>query len=142
MAEISRAKARIMIAKALAYGREKGMNPLSVVVLDSGGHPKAFEREDGATAGRFAIAEAKAFGALMLGIGGYAQRKRAEQQAYFFDAVNGVFQGKVLPVPGGVLVRDKKGVIIGAVGVTGDSSENDADAGIAGIEAAGLTAEA
>jgi len=142
MAEISRNKARTIINKALAYARENNMNPMAVLVLDAGGHPKAFEREDGASAGRFRIAEAKAYGALMLGIGGYAQRKRAEEQAYFFNAANGVFDGKVLPVPGGVLVRDKKGVVIGAVGMTGDTSEHDADAAVAGIEAAGLSAEA
>jgi len=142
MAEISRSKARVIISKALAFGLEKNMKPLSVLVLDTGGHAKAFERADGASPGRFKITEAKAYGSLMLGIGGYAQRKRAEEQGYFFNAVNGVFEGRVLPVPGGVLVRDKKGAIIGAVGVSGDSSENDAEAAIAGIEAAGFIAEA
>lgn len=141
MAEISRNKARTMINKALAFGRENALNPLAVVVLDAGGHPKAFEREDGAAPGRFAIAEAKAFGAVMLGLGGFAQRDRAEAQAYFMQAVNGVYGGKTLPVPGGVLVRDKRGAVIGAVGVTGDTSENDAAAAVAGIEAAGLIAE-
>jgi len=141
MADISRTRARNIIAKALAHGRANGMNPLSVVVVDAGGYPKAFEREDGASPGRFKIAEAKAHGAVMLGMGGYAQRSRAEEQGYFFNAVNGIFDGKVMPVPGGVLVRDRKGVIVGAVGVTGDSSENDAAAAAAGIEAAGLKAE-
>ena len=66
---------------------------------------------------------------------------RAEQQAYFMDAVNGLFGGQVVPVPGGVLMRDKKGAVIGAVGVTGDTSDNDAAAAVAGIEAASLSAE-
>jgi len=140
--EITRNKARTIISKALAYGQENALNKLAVVVLDAGGHPKAFEREDGASPGRFAIAEAKAYGAVMLGIAGTAQRDRAEVQGYFFNAVNGVYGGKLLPVPGGVLVRDKRGDVIGAVGVTGDTSENDAAAAIAGIEAAGFTAEA
>ena len=78
----------------------------------------------------------------MLGMAGTAQRDRAEQQAYFMGAVNGLFGGQLVPVPGGLLVRDRKGAVIGALGVTGDTSENDAAAGLAGIEAAGLTGEA
>ncbi len=134
-------KARTIIRKALAKGREMGLKPLSVIVLDTGGHVKAFEREDGAAPGRFAIAEGKAYGAVMLGMAGTAQMARAEAQAYFMTAVNGAYGGKVVPVPGGVLVRDKKGAIVGAVGLTGDTSDNDAIAAAAGIEAAGLTAE-
>jgi uncharacterized protein GlcG (DUF336 family) len=117
------------------------LKPLSAVVLDAGGHVIAFEREDGAAPGRFAIAHGKAYGATMLGMAGTAQMARAEQQAYFMAAVNGVYGGQVIPVPGGVLVRDKKGAIVGAVGVTGDTSDNDAIAAQAGIEAAGMTAE-
>ncbi len=142
MAEINLRKARSIIRKALEKGREMELKPLSVIVVDAGGHPLAFEREDGAAPGRFKIAEAKAFGAVMLGIGGQAQMARAEAQAYFMNAVNGVYEGKVIPVPGGVLVKDKKGAIIGAVGVTGDTSDNDATAALAGIDAAGLTGEA
>lgn len=142
MAEISRAKARNIIAKAIAHGREAGMKPLAVIVLDAGGHPRAYERDDGAAPGRYAIAEGKAYGAVMMGLGGFALRKRAEDQAYFIAALNGAYGGKLVPVPGGVLVRDKRGVVIGAVGVTGDTSENDAAAAIAGIEAAGFVAEA
>ena len=127
--------------KAIDKGRELELKPLSVIVLDAGGHVQAFEREDGASPGRFGIAQGKAYGAVMLGLAGTAQMKRAEEQAYFMAAVNGVFGGKTVPVPGGVLVRDKKGAVIGAVGVTGDSSDNDAKAAMAGIEAAGLTGE-
>jgi uncharacterized protein GlcG (DUF336 family) len=118
------------------------MKPMAVIVLDAGGHPRAFEREDGASPGRFAVAEGKAYGAVMLGLGGYAQRKRAEEQGYFMAAMNGAFGGRVVPVPGGVLVRGADGAVLGAVGVTGDTSENDAAAAVAGIEAAGLVAEA
>lgn len=141
MAEISLNKARSIVRKALAKGRELELKPLSVVVLDAGGHVKAFEREDGASPGRFAIAQGKAYGAVMLGMAGTAQMKRAEEQAYFMAAANGVFGGQVVPVPGGVIVRDKKGAVIGAVGVTGDTSDNDAIAAVAGIEAAGYTSE-
>ncbi len=118
------------------------LKPLSVVVLDAGGAVVAFEREDTAAPGRFAIAHGKAYGAVMLGMAGRAQMARAEQQAYFMAAVNGVYGGQVVPVPGGILLRDKKGAIIGAIGVTGDTSDNDAEAGLAGIEAAGLFGEA
>jgi len=141
MTEISAAKARTMIREAMAKGNEMGFNSLSVVVLDSGGHVKAFERADGAAPGRFGIAHGKAYGCVMLGMAGKAQMARAEQQAYFMAAVNGVFGGQVVPVPGGVLVRDKKGKILGALGVTGDTSENDLVAALAGIEAVGLIGE-
>lgn len=141
MAEISLNRARTIIRKTLAKGRAMELKPLSVVVLDTGGHVKAFEREDGAAPGRFDVARAKAYGATMLGMAGTAQMARAEAQAYFMNAVNGLYGGNVIPVPGGVLVRDKRGNVIGAVGVTGDTSDNDAEAATAGIEAVGLTAE-
>lgn len=142
MPDLSLRRARQIIKATLAKGREMELKPLSVVVLDAGGHVKAFEREDGAAPGRFAIAHGKAHGAVMLGMAGRAQMARAEQQAYFMDAVNGLFGGQVVPVPGGILIRDGKGVLLGAVGVTGDTSENDAEAGLAGIAAARLTGEA
>ncbi|MCG7625309.1 MULTISPECIES: GlcG/HbpS family heme-binding protein [unclassified Epibacterium] len=134
-------QARTIIETARAKGRDMNLKPLSVVVLDAGGHVLAFEREDGAAPGRFGIAQGKAYGAVMLGMAGTAQMARAEQQAYFMAAVNGVYGGQVVPVPGGVLVRDDTGAVIGAVGVTGDTSDNDAVAAKAGVEAAGLTAE-
>ncbi len=133
--------ARTIILKALEKGRELQLKPLSVVVLDAGGHVQAFEREDGAAPGRFAIAHAKAYGSVMLGMAGTAQMARADAQAYFMTAVNGLFGGQVIPVPGGVLLRDTDGTVIGAVGVTGDSSDNDAIAAIAGIDAAGIIGE-
>ena len=142
MPDVSASKARTIIRKTMAKGEEMGFKPLSVVVLDSGGHVKAFERADGASAGRFGIAQGKAYGAIMLGMPGSAQMARAEQQAYFMAAVNGVYGGQVVPVPGGILLRDKRGSLIGAVGVTGDTSDNDVIAGMAGIEAAGLTGDA
>lgn len=138
---LSLKKARMIIRKTLEKGREMDLKPLSVVVLDAGGHCQAFEREDGAAPGRFAIAHGKAYGAVMLGMAGTAQMKRAEDQAFFMAAVNGVFGGQVIPVPGGVLLRDQKNAVIGAVGVTGDTSDNDAMAAMAGIEAAGVIGE-
>jgi uncharacterized protein GlcG (DUF336 family) len=131
--------ARIMIAGARAKGRDLGLKPLSIAVLDAGGHLLGFEREDGASPGRFEIARGKAYGAVMLGMSGSEQMARAEDQAYFMAAMNGAFGGKVVPVPGGVLVKDGSGVVMGAVGVTGDSSDNDATAALAGIMAAEFT---
>ncbi len=142
MAALTLAKARIVVRKTIAKAREMELKPMAVVVLDAGGHVVAFEREDGTSPGRFAIAQGKAYGAVMLGMAGKAQMARAEQQAYFMAAVNGAFGGQTIPVPGGVLVRDKRGQVIGAVGVTGDTSDNDAEAALAGIEAAGLAGEA
>jgi len=141
MAEISLRRARTLVRKAMEHGAAAGMKPLSVVVWDAGGHVLAFERADGASPGRFGIAHGKAYGAVMLGMAGRAQRDRAEAQAYFMAAVNGVYGGAVVPVPGGVLLRDKRGAVIGAVGVTGDTSDNDEAAALAGIEAAGLVGE-
>lgn len=134
-------QAKVMIDVARKTGREMGLKPLSVVVLDAGGHLLAFEREDGASPGRFEIARGKAYGAVMLGMPGSAQMARAEGQAYFMAAVNGAFGGKVVPVPGGALVMQGDAVV-GAVGVTGDTSDNDAAAAVAGIEAAGFAAKA
>lgn len=138
--EITLEQAQIIANHALAKGRDLNLNPLSVVVLDSGGHVKFFARQDGASPGRFGIAHGKAYGAVMLGMGGQAQMARAEQQAYFMAAVNGVYGGQVVPVPGGVLVQNSEGKTIGAVGVTGDTSDNDEHAAVAGIVAADLVA--
>ena len=135
-------KARAIIKAVVDKGTEAGMKPLSVVVLDAGGHPVAFERADGASPGRFEIARGKAHGCIMLGLGGAAIQARAETQAFFVQAMNGAYGGKFVPVKGGVLVRDKRGAVLGAVGVTGDTSDNDALAAVAGIEAAGFVAEA
>lgn len=134
-------QARTIVRTALAKGREAGMKPLSVVVVDAGGHTIAFEREDGAAPGRYALAHGKANGCVMLGLPGSAIHARAEAQAYFVQAMNGLYGGDFVPVKGGVLVRDANGLVLGAVGVTGDTSDNDAIAAIAGIEAAGLVAE-
>ncbi|MGB7242986.1 MAG: heme-binding protein [Sulfitobacter sp.] len=139
---ISLRKARTIIRKTLEKGREMDFKPLSVVVLDTGGHVQAFEREDGASPGRFGIAQGKAYGSVMLGMAGTAQMARSEAQPYFLTAVNGVFGGQLVPVPGGILLRDAKGRVIGAVGVTGDTSDNDVIAAMAGIDAAGLIGEA
>jgi uncharacterized protein GlcG (DUF336 family) len=138
---IDLSQARTIIASALERGRELNLKPLSVTVLDAGGNLKAFEREDGASNLRFQVAHGKAYGAIGLGMGSRAIMARAEQQPTFVAAVNGAFGGALIPVPGGVLVRTSDGELVGAVGVSGDTSDNDELAAVAGIEAAGLVAE-
>ena len=134
-------QARTIIAAARASGREMGLKPLSVVVLDAGGHVVAFEREDGAPVGRFAVAQGKAYGAVMFGVPSRALGAMAVERPHFVNALGGLYDGKVVPVAGGVLLRDETGAIAGAIGVTGDTSDNDAMVAIAGAEAAGLTGE-
>lgn len=133
--------ARTVVAATRAAGRDKALKPLTVVVLDAGGHVVAVEREDGASIKRFEVAFGKAHGALALGLGSRALMARAEQQPYFIAAVTTAVGGSLVPVPGGVLVRDDGGALLGAVGVSGDTSDNDEAAAVAGIEAAGLTAQ-
>jgi uncharacterized protein GlcG (DUF336 family) len=139
--ELTLEKARTAIRATLEAGVEHGFKPLTAIVLDAGGHAIAFERSDGGSPGRFAIAHGKAYGAVMLGMPGSAQMKRAEDQHYFMTAMNGAFGGAVVPVPGGILIKDGDRVI-GALGVTGDTSDNDVIAGMKGLEAAGLAGSA
>jgi uncharacterized protein GlcG (DUF336 family) len=141
MTPITLQQAHTIIASALDHGVGKGLKPLAVIVLDAGGHAIAYARSDGASPGRFQVAEGKAYGAVMMGMPSSKLKERADQQPYFVTAVNGAMGGRLVPVAGGVLVRDAGGVIVGAVGISGDTSENDTEAAIAGIEAAGLAAE-
>jgi uncharacterized protein GlcG (DUF336 family) len=141
MVELTLNKARMIVRNAIKKGRELNLKPLSVVVLDSGGHVIAFERENYASPGRFDIARGKAYGSIMLGMSGTAQMARAEAQQYFMNAVNGLFDGKVIPVPGGILIKNKNKRVIGAVGVTGDSSDNDAIVAMHGVTFVGLSGD-
>ena len=122
-----------------AAGKEYGLQPLTVVVLDAGGHVITVEREDGSSNNRFEIAYGKAYGALALGVGSRSLMARAEQQPYFINSAAAAIGGKLIPVPGGVLVKDETGTIVGCVGVSGDTSDNDELAAISGIKAASLT---
>ena len=128
------------IDAALAKGRALDLKPLSVVVLDPRAAMVAMMSEDGVSQMRARIAHGKANAAIALGMGTRALMNRAEQQAYFIQAVNGVAGGDMVPVPGGVLIQDQEGALLGAVGISGDTSDNDEAAAIAGIEAAGLNA--
>ena len=134
-------KAQTIIAAAFQKGGELAMKPLSAAVLDAGGHVVAFARQDGSSNLRFKIAEGKAAGAIALGMGSRAIFERAQQQPYFVGALNGLMDGAMVPVPGGVLIMEN-GSMIGGVGVTGDTSDNDEIAAIAGVEAAGFAANA
>ena len=137
---ISLSQSRKLIEAALAKGRALDLNPLSVVVLDPRAAMVAMMSEDGVSQMRARIAHGKANAAIALGMGTRALMNRAEQQAYFIQAVNGVAGGDMVPVPGGVLIQDQEGALLGAVGISGDTSDNDEAAAIAGIEAAGLNA--
>ncbi len=132
--------ARTMIRAILDSGAEAGMKPLSVCVVDAGGYPIAFERSDGASPMRFAVAHGKANGAIQMGIGSRALYERAQAQPYFIQSMNTLAGGALVPVPGGVLIKSN-GTIIGAVGVTGDSSDNDEACAVAAITAAGFEAD-
>jgi uncharacterized protein GlcG (DUF336 family) len=134
-------QANTICTAALAHGREAGLAPLCVVVLDAGGHALAVQRDERASISRPEIATAKAAGCLGMGFGGREIAKRAAAVPAFFAALNGIFPNGILPVPGGVLIRDGQGRLIGAVGISGDTSDNDELAALAGIAAAGLTAE-
>ena len=132
------AQANAVIAAALAKGRELDLLPLTVVVLDAGGQVKAMQREDGASLLRPEIAEGKAKGALALGLGGRELARRAQSMQGFMNALSDLSGGKAVPVQGGVLACDASGLILGAVGISGDVSAQDEVCAVAGIEAAGL----
>jgi uncharacterized protein GlcG (DUF336 family) len=124
---------------ALAKGRELGLAPLTVVVLDAGGHMKALLREDGCSLLRPEIALGKAFGAMALGFGSRELARRAQSMSGFMNALSDLAGGRAVPVPGGVLVRAAgDGAVLGAVGVSGDASDKDEVCAVAGIRAAGL----
>lgn len=134
------ALARRIVEAALAKGADLGLKPLTVAVLDAAGDLVALERQDGASPLRPAIAIGKANGAVQMGLGSRALMTRAEQQPFFIQSMNALAGGSLVPVPGGVLVR-ANGRILGAVGITGDTSDNDETAAAAGIEAVGLVAD-
>ncbi|WIW90647.1 heme-binding protein (plasmid) [Sphingobium sp. V4] len=133
------AQARIIIDTALEKARADGAQPLAVVVLDAGAHPVACVREDGASLFRFDIAKAKASGALGMGADTRVIAARAASNPAFFQSVVAVTGGQLALSPGGVLIREMEGAVIGAVGISGDTGDCDEACAIAGILAAGLT---
>ena len=140
MADLSLDVARKILDIALAKGIEKKLKPLVITILDARGCVKVTAAQDGTSLLRSEIAHGKAYGALALGMGSRAIFQRAQEQAYFVSAVNTMAQGALIPVPGGVLIQDASGALLGAVGVSGDTSDNDEICAVAGIEAAGLKA--
>lgn len=134
---LSHVAAQTILAAALAEGRSRGMKPLAVAILDERGALKAFAAEDGTSLRRGAIAQGKANGAISLGVGSRAIGKMAADRPHFITAATPAVGG-LIPVAGGVLIRDAADAIIGAVGVSGDTSDNDEIAALAGIAAAGL----
>ena len=133
--------ARTIVAAARRKGRDLNLKPLTVIVLDASGATILLEREDGSSGIRPDVAHGKAYGAVRVGMGSRGLMSRAEQQPFFVQSLNALCHGALVPVPGGVLVKDG-GTVVGAVGITGDTSDNDEACAIAGIEAAGLAADA
>lgn len=131
------ALANTICTAALATGRERSFQPLVVAVLDAGGHLVAFQREDGSGILRFDIAFGKAWGALGMGFGSRELFNRTQANPTFMATLAAVSQGRLVPVPSGVLI-EADGRVIGAVGVSGDNSDNDEVCALAGIAAAGL----
>ncbi len=141
MTRLTLEQATIILDATLAKGKEMGLNPLTVAVLDDGGSLKAFKREDGPGAAlRPHVAYGKAYGAVGMGRSSRALGVMAQERPHFSAALVGVSDGRFVPVPGGVLIKTADGDVIGSVGVSGDTSDNDEAAGAAGIEAAGLEA--
>src|SRR3979490_1359129 len=135
------AQASTIVDVALKKARENNYQPLTVAVLDAGGHLVAFKREDKSGLLRYDIAYGKAWGALGMGFGGRTLAGRAPKSQLFFTTLAAASGGRFVPVIGGILIRDAAGDISGGVGISGDVSENDEKCGLAGIEAAGLTAD-
>jgi uncharacterized protein GlcG (DUF336 family) len=138
MPQLTSETARTILDTALKTARDKGFKPLAVAVYDDRGALKAFAAEDGTSLKRGEIAMGKAYGALALGVGSRAIHKMALDRPYFIAAATPAVGGLLVPVPGGVLIKDAQGTILGAVGVSGDTSDNDEIAAAAGIGAAGL----
>ena len=141
MRKLTLAEADTIIDHALAKARELELGRITVVVLDDGGHPIAMKREDGSEFLRPPIATAKAWGALGMGLPSRLLRDRAEKLPVFMTALSAISEGRLVALPGGVIIRDEDGSILGAVGVSGDVSEPDEVCAVAGVEAAGLLAD-
>lgn len=141
MSELNLAAANVIVTTALQRAREQNMKPMTVAVLDAGGHLLAFQRQDGSSILRPQIANAKAWGALGMGLGSRALGARAESHPHFFAALTDISGGRIVPVAGGVLVKNAAGHILGAVGVSGDLPDADEACAVRGIVAAGLQAD-
>jgi uncharacterized protein GlcG (DUF336 family) len=142
MASLNLDTALSIARTALEEGRTRGFAPLTAAVLDAGGHVVALLRADGSSLLRPEIATGKAWGVLGMGFGGRELALRAAKAPAFFNALSDLAGGRMVPVPGGVLIRDESKALLGAVGVSGDTSDNDEIAAIAAVRATGLVADA
>jgi uncharacterized protein GlcG (DUF336 family) len=141
MTSVTLAQASTIVDAALQKGRDTDSSPLTVAVLDAGGHLVAFKREDRSGIMRFEIAFGKAWGALGMGFGSRELVERAKVNPVFTSALTVLAQGRLVPVPGGVLIKNAAGDVVGAVGVSGDTSDRDEECALAGIAAAGLSGQ-
>lgn len=138
MTRLTLAQANTIIEAALAEGAARGLKPLTVSVLDAGGHVIAVQRQDGASNLRAKLAGGKAAGALALGVSSRKIGEMAVERPFFIASVDTMGEGGMVPAAGGVIVVDADGTVLGAVGVTGDTSDADEACALAGIAAAGL----
>jgi len=138
---VTLAQASTIVDVALKIARDSNLAPLTVAVLDSGGHLVAFKREDKSGILRFDIAFGKAWGALGMGFGSRTLASRAAKTPQFFTMLAAASHGRMVTNPGGVLIKDASGSIVGACGISGDTSDKDEMCAVAGIEAAGLKAD-
>lgn len=141
MRKLTLSTAETITSNALEKAAELGLKPLTVAVLDAGGHTIVLKRQDGSSIMRPQIASGKAIGALAVGTGTRWLNANAETRPHFVNALNGVSGGAIVPVPGGVLIKGEDGETLGAVGITGDTSDNDEACAVAGVEAVGLIAD-
>lgn len=139
MKTLTLSAADLIVDKAMEKGRELKLAPLTVIVLDAGGHTKVLKRDDGSSLLRPEIAMGKAWGTLGMGFGGRDIARRAAKMPAFYGALSDMSGGRMVPVPGGVLIRSGSGDLLGAVGISGDTSENDEICAVHGIRSAGLT---
>jgi uncharacterized protein GlcG (DUF336 family) len=138
MTELTLAQAQAIITAALARSKAEGFKPMGIAVLDAAGHLKAFAREDGASMFRFDIAQAKAWGAVGMGISSRQLAQRAKDNPNFFVSLSATSGGKFLPQPGAVLILSSDGQVLGAVGASGGTGDEDELICAAGVEAVGL----
>jgi uncharacterized protein GlcG (DUF336 family) len=135
------AQAQTILSTALAHAADNSFKPLAIAVIDARGAQKVFAAQDGTSLKRGEIALGKAQGCVAMGLGARALHKMAQERPYFIEAATHAVGGLLVPVPGGVLIRSPEGELLGAVGISGDTSDNDEAAATAGIAAAGLRAD-
>lgn len=138
---ITLAQADAIADRALQAGRSLNFQPMTVAILDPGGHLKVLKRADDASLLRPEIAIGKAWGVLGMGFGGRELARRADKMPAFFIALNAMSGGRMVPLAGGALIRDSTGAIIGAIGMSGDTSDNDEICVIEGVTGEGLVAD-